>query len=141
MENYEILKNEPLHDVSNQIKNLYEEMPNHVPKDMRSSFKQIITASYNGKEAKKWADHRESLVYVCKWLMNTLPDHFSTTIFLSILEIQEILYSPGKNGNYILILHLYLRIFFSIMIKSYLKGKLKTIIEQKFFWNILPFLD
>ena len=34
LENYEILKNEPLHDVSNQIKNLYEEMPNHVPKDM-----------------------------------------------------------------------------------------------------------
>ena len=116
-------------------------MPTHVPKDMSSSFKQIITASYNGKEAKKGADHRESLVYVCKWLMNTLPDHFSTTIFLSILEIQEILYSPGKNGNCILILHLYLRTFFSIMIKSYLKGKLKTIIEQKFFWNILPFLD
>ena len=65
-------------------------MPTHVPKDMSSSFKQIITASYNGKEAKKGADHRESLVYVCKWLMNTLPDHFSTTIFLSILEIQEI---------------------------------------------------
>ena len=88
MENYEILKNEPLHHVSNQIKNLNEEMPNHVPKDMRSSFKQIITASYNGKEAKKGADHRESLVCVCKWLMNTLPDHFSTTIFLSMLEIQ-----------------------------------------------------
>ena len=88
LENYEILKNKPLHDVSNQIKNLYEEMPNHVPKDMRSFFKQIITASYNGKEAKKGADHRESLVYVCKWLMNTLPDHFSTTIFLSMLEIQ-----------------------------------------------------
>ena len=49
----EILKNEPLHDVSNQIKNLYEEMPNHVPKDIRSSFKKIIFASYNGKEAKK----------------------------------------------------------------------------------------
>ena len=56
-------------------------MPNHFPKDMRSFFKQIITASYNGKKAKKRADHRESLVFVCKWSMNTLPDHFSTTIF------------------------------------------------------------
>ena len=93
-------------------------MPTHVPKDMSSSFKQIITASYNGKEAKKGADHRESLVYVCKWLMNTLPDHFSTTIFLSILEIQEILYSPGKNGNCILILHLYiLEHFFQLWLK------------------------
>ena len=64
MENYEILKNEPLHDVSKQTKNLYEEMPNHVPKGMRSSFKKVISASYNGKEAKKGADHNESLVYV-----------------------------------------------------------------------------
>ena len=47
LENYAILENEPLHNVSNQIKNLYEEMPNHVPKYMRSSFKEIITASYN----------------------------------------------------------------------------------------------
>ena len=62
LENYAILEDEPLHNVSNQIKNLYEEMPNHVPKHMRSSFKQIITASYNGKEAEKGIDRRKSLV-------------------------------------------------------------------------------
>ena len=45
LENYAILKSEPLNDVSNQIKNLYEEMSNHVPKDMKSSFKQIT--NYN----------------------------------------------------------------------------------------------
>ena len=103
-------------------------------KDMRSSLKQVITASYNGKEAKKEADHRENLVYVCIWLMNTLPDHFSTTMFLSMLEIQEILYSPDKNINCILILHLYLRTFvFPMMIKIHLQGRLKTITERKFF--------
>ena len=85
-ENYAILENEPLHNVSNQIKNLHEKMPNHVPKYMRSSFKQIITASYNGKEAKKGADRRESLVQVCKWSMNTLPDHFCTKIFFINVE-------------------------------------------------------
>ena len=86
LENYAILENEPLHNVSNQIKNLHEKMPNHVPKYMRSSFKQIITASYNGKEAKKGADRRESLVQVCKWSMNTLPDHFCTKIFFINVE-------------------------------------------------------
>ena len=45
LENYAILKSEPLNDVSNQIKNLYEEMSNHVPKDMKSFFKQIT--NYN----------------------------------------------------------------------------------------------
>ena len=50
-------------------------MSKHFPKDMRSFFKQIITASDNGKEAKKGAE-KETV-----WSMNTLPDHFSTTIF------------------------------------------------------------
>ena len=73
-------------------------------------------------------------MYVCIWLMNTLPDHFSTTMFLSMLEIQEILYSPDKNINCIFILHLYLRTFvFSMMTKIHLQGKLKTITEWKFF--------
>ena len=53
LENYEILKNEPLHDVSNQIKNLYEEMPNHVPKDMRSSFKKLYLHPTMGKKQRK----------------------------------------------------------------------------------------
>ena len=134
LENYDILKNEPLQDVINQIMNLYKEMPKHVPKYLRSSFKQFITASHNGKKAKKGGDHRESLVYVCKWLMNALPDHFSTTIFLSMLKIQEILYSPDRNRDCILIFCLYLRTFvFSMMIKIHLQGKLKTITESKFF--------
>ena len=66
--------------------------------------------------------------------MNILPDHFSTAIFSSMLEIQEILYSPDKNRNCILILRLYLITFvFSMMIKIHLQGKLKTITERKFF--------
>ena len=66
--------------------------------------------------------------------MNTLPDHFSTTIFLSMLEIQEILYSLDKNRNCILILRLYPKTFvFSMMIKIHLQEKLKTIAKQKFF--------
>ena len=53
LENYEILKNEPLHDVSNKIKYLYEEMPNHVPKDMRSSFKKLYLHPTMGKKQRK----------------------------------------------------------------------------------------
>ena len=108
-------------------------MPNHVAKDMDDLSKKIMSASYNGKEAKKGVDHRGSFVCVCKWLMNILPYHFSTTIFSSTLEIQ-VLYSPDKNRNCIFILCLYLRTFvFSMMIKIHLQGKLKTITEKKFF--------
>ena len=41
----------------------------------------FLTDLSNEKEAGKGADHRESLKFVCKCSMNTLPDHFSTTIF------------------------------------------------------------
>ena len=61
---------------------------------MSSSFKQIITASYNGKEAKKGADHRESLVYVCKWLMNT----FLTT------SVQQYFYQYWKFKKFYILL-------------------------------------
>ena len=91
MENYEILKNEPLHDVSNQIKNLYEEMPNHVPKDMRSSFKQIITASYNGKEAKKGAQNNTDYSQVVQLTQKRRKLHLTKLRFTQILPLTIIL--------------------------------------------------
>ena len=36
LEQYEILPNEPLHDISNYIKNIYQEIPAHVSKNQRS---------------------------------------------------------------------------------------------------------
>ena len=32
---YEILINEPLHDISNHMKNIQEELPHHVPKEKK----------------------------------------------------------------------------------------------------------
>ena len=39
LENYEILINEPLHDISIYIKNIQQEIPYHLPKDKKSSEK------------------------------------------------------------------------------------------------------
>ena len=51
-----------------------------------------------------------------------------------MLKIEEILYSPDKTRNYILILRFYLRTFvFSMMIKIHLQGKWKTLTKWKFF--------
>ena len=91
LENYEILKNEPLHDVSNQIKNLSEEMSNHVPKDMRSSYKQIITASYNGKEAKKGAQNNTNYFQVAQLTQKTSKLHLTKLRFTQILPLTIIL--------------------------------------------------
>ena len=57
LDKYRILVNEPLHDISNHIKNLQHEIPHHVPKEKKALVKDITTSSFNGKEAKNSADH------------------------------------------------------------------------------------
>ena len=39
LSDYKVLNNEPLHDVSHDIQNLYEELPHHAPKDFKKSLK------------------------------------------------------------------------------------------------------
>ena len=75
---YEILCHEPLHDISNHIKNLYNELVHHVPNNIQDSFKQIIQNSFNGKEAKNGSDYRKSLLLVGNWLLETAPEPFVT---------------------------------------------------------------
>ena len=48
---YEILVTEPLHDISNHIKNLYQEIPYHVPKNKKKDVRQILDISFDGKDA------------------------------------------------------------------------------------------
>ena len=54
--NYEILCHEPLHDISNHKKSLYNELFHHVSNNIQYRFKQIIQNSFNGKEAKNASD-------------------------------------------------------------------------------------
>ena len=85
--NCEILCNEPLLDISNYIKNLYNELVHHVPNNIQDKFKQRIKSSFNGKEAKNASDYRKSLLLVGKWLLETAPEHFMTTIILTMCKI------------------------------------------------------
>ena len=51
---YEILFNEPLHDMSNHIKNLYTELPYHIEKEHRKSLNFINSILFWGKRGKKF---------------------------------------------------------------------------------------
>ena len=53
----EILFTEPLHDIINNIKNLYQEIPYHVPKNKKRDVRQILDISFNGKDAKNSSDN------------------------------------------------------------------------------------
>ena len=75
---YEILFTEPLHDISNHIKNLYQEIPYHVRKNKKKDVRQILDISFNGKDPKNSSDYRKSLLTVAKWFSDNLPEHFLT---------------------------------------------------------------
>ena len=130
----EILVNEPLHDISNHIKNLQHEIPHHVPKDKKALVKDIITSSFNGKEAKNSADHRKSLLLITNWFLSNMKNHFLTNILITLCEIQEILYLPDKKRSVQKIMRLIFSTFkHAMLLKIHLDGKLKSETEQKFF--------
>ena len=52
LQTYEILLAEPLHDISNHIKNLYTELPWRIEKEHRKSLNFIINNSFGGRGKK-----------------------------------------------------------------------------------------
>ena len=88
---YEILNNEPLHDISNHIKNIHEELPHLVEKTDRKEVEATIKSSFNGAEAKNAANYRKSLLIVTHLFLENYQNHFLTEILLSLTEIQQIL--------------------------------------------------
>ena len=55
---YEILPNESLHDVSNYIKNIYQELPSHMINNEKKIVIEVIDQLFNGKEARNSSDYR-----------------------------------------------------------------------------------
>ena len=137
---YEVLNNEPLHDDSHHIQNLYEEVPHHAPKDFKKSLKEIIQNSFNGKEAKNFSNYRDGLVVVCFWLIKHYPNHFVTEIFTTLVEIQEILYATEEQRNRVSILRLQNVCFkHAMLLKLHIQGQLTNF--SKVIWLVLPLLD
>ena len=61
---YDILSCKPLHTLKGHITNIYEELPLHLSKDLKTTLLSSIKASFNDKEAKRGSDYRKSLIDV-----------------------------------------------------------------------------
>ena len=107
LKSYEILPVEPLHTIAGHIKNLYKELPSHLKKEDKEVFEDVIEASFSGKEAKKGADYRKSLVNVTLYLMEKDLDKKYSDILVQLCEIQEIVYAEAlqRTAKSILRLH------------------------------------
>ena len=95
---YEILTCEPLHDICNHTKNLYDELP-HLPKKEKANLNDIIRTSFHSKEAKNSSDYRKSLLIVTHWLIPNLSEHYITKILSTFAEIQEITYAVEEKHS------------------------------------------
>ena len=106
LENYECFGCEPLHCIAGHIKNLYEEIPYHLDKEEKMYFVNIVSASFSGKEAKRGADYRLSLIDVTADAKGKIPEdvYFLLT---SLREMQEILYFKENKRTNENILRLY----------------------------------
>ena len=99
LQHYEILVNELLHNVSNHIKNIQQEIPYHVDKAIKKKVQDVIISSFNNKDAKNSADYRRNLLMITNWFQQELPNHFTTQILMTLSEIQELLYLPDNKRN------------------------------------------
>ena len=131
---YEVLGTEPLHDISNQVKNLYEEIPFKFEKETKNSIVNIINVSFKNKQVRNSADHRESLLIVCKYLQENHQNHFVTKVIETLAEMQETLYlqdsakSPQKILRYINISFQH-----AMLLTQHFACSLKKLTQRKFF--------
>jgi len=89
---YEALPCEPMHDISNHIGNILEEIPSHLTKEQKNKFNEILQLTLGDKEVKRATDHRAALVI----FSNQLRGHVSETLqslLDTLSEMQAILYS------------------------------------------------
>ena len=131
---YEILNNEPLHDISNHIKNMYEEIPYLVEKRKKAEVKNIIDFSFNGVEAKNASNYRASLLIVSNWFNENLPSHNICKILTTLSEIQEILYGNNEKRSVTKVYRLgNLTFIHALCIKILTKNATLKNTERKFF--------
>ena len=130
--NYEILACEPLHDIENHIKNLFEELPHHMADKKKVT--DFISAVFNGKDSKRGVDYRTSLIKVCCHFMKEYSESKITEILSTLSEIQKVLYQQESHRTNENILHLYCQTFLQmIVIKINLENNIKSMTKRKFF--------
>ena len=131
---YEILNNEPLHDISHHTQNIYDELPYHLPKEMKTAFKKVKDSSFNGKEAKNGSDYRDSLIIVATWFLQNRPFHFATDIIITFASIQEILYSPETKRSIQSVFRLRNFTFcHALLLKIHTQDNIISMTRRKFF--------
>ena len=129
--NYEIRGTEPLHDINGHIKNLFEEIVEHVPN--KTYLQNVITSSYEGKEVKRGADTRLALLLVTSSIKDNVPGHIYM-ICETLCAILELLYLNDDKRTAESVLALYGKTFlYGILLRKHIGHNVKKLTVKKLY--------
>ena len=89
---YEALPCEPMHDISNHINNLLEELSKHLTVEQKRVFDETWELTLGGKETKRASDYRSAIILFAKRLRGLLPETLQTLLD-TLVEMEQVLYS------------------------------------------------
>ena len=81
-----------MHDISNHIANIIEEIPSHLEKDQKAKFAEILELTLGDKEIKRATDYRAALLIFANQLRGHISDTLQSLLD-TLAEMQAILYS------------------------------------------------
>ena len=121
----------------NYIRNLYEELPLHLPKEKKK--KSYVTSILLLMQKKlRTAQITESLLYVSIWQIEFLSNYFVIILFATLAEIKEILYSSDNERSPQRLLRMTNLIFqYVLIIHIYIRDKLVSLTPRKMCWRYL----
>ena len=135
---YEVMSCEPLHDLTNVIQNLIVELPNHVTdKSTKTELERFYTTTIGDKTQVKGSDARIYLVRLAKKVDDLHVDGKISedikNMINSLVEIQNIAYSPADKRSPRTVLRLYNLTFSFGMLAKTVIGIPEKLTERKFY--------
>ena len=96
--------------------------------------RKILLPSHSMKKRQKLSSLQKNLLIITNWFIESLKDHFTINILISLCEIQEVIYLLDKNRSPLAILRLLLATFqHSMLLKIHIGTSLKSMAERKFY--------
>lgn len=139
IDDYEVLACEPLHDLTNVIQNLIQELPHHVPDDTKQEFQAFSETTIGQKNQIKGSDARLYAVKLAKFTSQKFEEGKVEENILdlvnALVDIITVCYSNHTARSQKQLLRLYNQCFLFGILCKIVVGNPKKLTSRKFYGN------
>lgn len=139
IDSYEVLACEPLHDLTNVIQNLIQELPHHVGDNNKQEFRSFSNATIGNKNQLKGSDARLYAVELAKFTLQKLEEgkveETIPNLANSLVEIITICYFDFSTRSQKQLLRLYNQCFLFGQLCKTIIGNPQKLTARKFYGN------